>query len=227
MEQIAYLHNVNLRYGCFCNPGACRRHLGLTSQQVLKHYESGHVCGDGFDIVDGNPTGAIRASIGYMTTKENIDFLLLLIYNCWIKPSNVSTTSNYRSNHSKILNSTHIALQINQNLIKNPTLLLQANRDSNQNVQQMENSHTLKSNKLLQIFVYPIKSCAPFQVSSYPILPLIAFPSCSFSWFVYLQIGEEHLDDRTSRITIRPPMAHCEFKWRPSNSEERAKIVSD
>jgi hypothetical protein len=64
MEQIAYLHDVHLRYGCFCkcevpyeisksrifvnshclylysgNPGACRRHLGHHPNDMLKHYE--------------------------------------------------------------------------------------------------------------------------------------------------------------------------------------------
>ncbi|CAG7814994.1 unnamed protein product [Allacma fusca] len=39
MEQIAYLHDVHLRYGCFCNVGACRRHLRLDPEDVLKHYE--------------------------------------------------------------------------------------------------------------------------------------------------------------------------------------------
>jgi molybdenum cofactor sulfurtransferase len=51
--------------------------------------QAGHVCGDMRDIIDGVPTGAIRVSIGYMTTRENIDLLLGLIFNCWIKPSNV------------------------------------------------------------------------------------------------------------------------------------------
>lgn len=39
MEQIAYLHDVHLRYGCFCNPGACRRHLDLLPEEVIKQYE--------------------------------------------------------------------------------------------------------------------------------------------------------------------------------------------
>ena len=36
---LANLHSIQLRTGCFCNPGACRRHLNLTSEDVIKHFE--------------------------------------------------------------------------------------------------------------------------------------------------------------------------------------------
>ncbi|CAL8109547.1 unnamed protein product [Orchesella dallaii] len=136
MEQIAYLHDVHLRYGCFCNPGACRRHLKLLPDEVIKQYEAGHVCGDLNDLIDGKPTGAIRVSVGYMTTQENMDFLLRLIYRCWIQPENFR--------------------ERNENFpVSRPDIL---------SVESTVGRNSFKERKLLRIFVYPIKSCAAFEV---------------------------------------------------------------
>jgi molybdenum cofactor sulfurtransferase len=57
---IASLHNFTLRTGCFCNPGSCQTYLNLTSEELIKHYKAGHVCGDENDLVNGVPTGSIR-----------------------------------------------------------------------------------------------------------------------------------------------------------------------
>lgn len=51
-----------LRTGCFCNPGACQAHLGLSHEDVIRNYEAGHVCWDERDIIDGRPTGEASAS---------------------------------------------------------------------------------------------------------------------------------------------------------------------
>ena len=37
------------------------------------------------DLVNGKPTGAIRASIGYMTRKSDILRLVEVIKNCFLK----------------------------------------------------------------------------------------------------------------------------------------------
>ena len=34
VERLAGLSGIMLRGGCFCNPGACARHLGLTSLDI-------------------------------------------------------------------------------------------------------------------------------------------------------------------------------------------------
>ena len=52
VEKLAGLHSIFLRTGCFCNPGACARHLGLTASQLKQNYEAGHVCWDDNDIID-------------------------------------------------------------------------------------------------------------------------------------------------------------------------------
>lgn len=39
MAAVASLFKVILRTGCFCNPGACQRHLGLTDEDVRAHFQ--------------------------------------------------------------------------------------------------------------------------------------------------------------------------------------------
>ncbi|CAM9500010.1 unnamed protein product [Ectocarpus fasciculatus] len=39
VEKIASLENIQLRTGCFCNPGACQSSLGLTDDDVKEHLE--------------------------------------------------------------------------------------------------------------------------------------------------------------------------------------------
>ena len=53
IERIAALHSIFLRTGCFCNPGACASHLGLTAEQLRQNFEAGHVCWDDNDVIDG------------------------------------------------------------------------------------------------------------------------------------------------------------------------------
>lgn len=72
VSKLAEIHNIHLRTGCFCNPGACQEYLGLKESDLLAGIEAGHVCGDHIDLVNGLPTGAVRLSVGYMTTYEDI-----------------------------------------------------------------------------------------------------------------------------------------------------------
>ncbi|KAG9146810.1 hypothetical protein Leryth_005122 [Lithospermum erythrorhizon] len=86
VEKLASLSGIQLRTGCFCNPGACAKYLGLTHSDLLSNVEAGHVCWDDHDVLNGKPTGAVRVSFGYMSTFEDArrfinfieyDFLLL------------------------------------------------------------------------------------------------------------------------------------------------------
>lgn len=52
--------------------------------------QAGHVCGDMKDVIDGKPTGAIRMSVGYMTSRRELDSLLRLIRTCWLGPFQVT-----------------------------------------------------------------------------------------------------------------------------------------
>ncbi|XP_037082509.1 molybdenum cofactor sulfurase-like [Pollicipes pollicipes] len=78
VEKFAGVYDIDLRTGCFCNPGACQRFLGLSTETVKEHFQAGHVCGDETDLIDGRPTGAVRASFGYMSRRADADRLLLM-----------------------------------------------------------------------------------------------------------------------------------------------------
>uniref|UniRef100_A0A1I8N1B6 Molybdenum cofactor sulfurase n=1 Tax=Musca domestica TaxID=7370 RepID=A0A1I8N1B6_MUSDO len=81
---LAAVHNIQLRTGCFCNPGACQGFLQLSNDDIRKQYESGHICSDYNDLVDGVPTGAVRISVGYMTRKEDLDQVIQMIEKCYL-----------------------------------------------------------------------------------------------------------------------------------------------
>lgn len=85
VEQLAGMENIHIRTGCFCNPGACHYYLGLTSAEVKQNLAAGHVCWDGHDVMNGKPTGAIRASIGYMTSWEDIDTFLSFLKKYFVE----------------------------------------------------------------------------------------------------------------------------------------------
>ncbi|KAI8911686.1 pyridoxal phosphate-dependent transferase [Gorgonomyces haynaldii] len=72
--RLASVCQFHIRSGCFCNPGACQKHLGLSSIQIQEnHQKHGHVCGDSIDLIDGKPTGALRLSFGYCNTPQDVD----------------------------------------------------------------------------------------------------------------------------------------------------------
>lgn len=82
---IATQHNITLRTGCFCNPGSCQTHLHLTRDELMMHFNAGHVCGDDNDLVNGTPTGSIRVSFGYMNTKDEVDKFIEMIEKCYVQ----------------------------------------------------------------------------------------------------------------------------------------------
>ncbi|KAI7979425.1 Molybdenum cofactor sulfurase [Camellia lanceoleosa] len=81
VEKLASLSGIQLRAGCFCNPGACAKYLGLSHLDLLSNIEAGHICWDDHDIVNGKPTGAVRISLGYMSTFEDAKKFINFIVN--------------------------------------------------------------------------------------------------------------------------------------------------
>ncbi|KAJ8532657.1 hypothetical protein K7X08_012580 [Anisodus acutangulus] len=98
VEKLATLAGIQLRTGCFCNPGACAKYLGLSHLDILSNVEAGHVCWDDRDILHGKPTGAVRVSFGYMSTFEDAMKFVNFVENdfvissswCALQPSSIS-----------------------------------------------------------------------------------------------------------------------------------------
>ncbi|XP_071942133.1 molybdenum cofactor sulfurase-like isoform X2 [Antedon mediterranea] len=84
VDKLANLYSIQLRTGCFCNTGACQKFLGLTSDKVKKNFEAGHKCGDDKDLIDGQPTGSVRISFGYMSSWKDAKRFLQFIRECFM-----------------------------------------------------------------------------------------------------------------------------------------------
>jgi len=94
---------IQLRIGCFCNPGACQTAIPLSNEDVIKNYSSGHVCGDPRGILNGKPTGAIRASFGKESIWEDMDALVLFIEKVFVsRGEELASASKFDNPHSNI-----------------------------------------------------------------------------------------------------------------------------
>ncbi|XP_033215040.1 molybdenum cofactor sulfurase isoform X2 [Belonocnema kinseyi] len=86
---MAALYNIQLRTGCFCNPGACQRHLALSNRTILENYEAGYVCGGSKDLIGGQPTGCVRISFGYMSSVNDVETVLRMVRKCFLNKPEV------------------------------------------------------------------------------------------------------------------------------------------
>jgi molybdenum cofactor sulfurtransferase len=76
---------IQLRTGCFCNPGACQMALQLSNNDVILNYEeSGHTCGDPIDTINNRPIGAIRISFGKDSIWEDLNALVLFLEKMFV-----------------------------------------------------------------------------------------------------------------------------------------------
>ncbi|XP_073149560.1 molybdenum cofactor sulfurase isoform X2 [Henckelia pumila] len=138
VEKLASLSSIQLRTGCFCNPGACAKHLDLSHSDLLSNVEAGHICWDDHDILNGKPTGAVRVSFGYMSTFEDAQKFLKFIESAFVSFPAQSTY-----------------LDLMREWPSHPP---------SEGADGFIARYFLKS-----IMVYPIKSCAGFNVESWPL----------------------------------------------------------
>ena len=75
-------HNIHLRGGCHCNPGSCFSSMNIPEDVAMNYFNNKTTCGDNNDIIDGIPLGAVRASLGWATTDDDIStFVKFLVDN--------------------------------------------------------------------------------------------------------------------------------------------------
>ncbi|XP_011012128.1 PREDICTED: molybdenum cofactor sulfurase isoform X6 [Populus euphratica] len=103
VEKLASLSGIQLRTGCFCNPGACAKYLGLSHLDLLSNLEAGHVCWDDNDIIQGKLTGAVRVSFGYMSTYEDAKKFIDFITSSFVSKPNKSENWNMLRTKSILL----------------------------------------------------------------------------------------------------------------------------
>lgn len=94
VSKLAALHKpaIQFRTGCFCNPGACQEALNLSDDKLINNFEvAGHVCGDHIDLINGQPTGAIRISFGKDSLWEDLDEFVLFVAKTFVNSHSGAT----------------------------------------------------------------------------------------------------------------------------------------
>ena len=81
IEQEAITHNISLRTGCFCNPGAGEIALGISKPELAACFtQPGHdqrLSLDDFRLcIDGKASGAVRISVGLVSNFEDVQAFL-------------------------------------------------------------------------------------------------------------------------------------------------------
>jgi molybdenum cofactor sulfurtransferase len=138
--------------GCFCCIGGCQEALGLSAVQVEGNVKRGRSCADSSgDIIDGCPTGAVRASLGYMSSRRDCDALLNMLRDVFL-----DKTGNTLQTESASVDSATV-VSVSDSVVA----------EGSSRASQPHEAIQLRS-----IYVYPIKSCAGDQ--PFP-------PSCSLS----------------------------------------------
>jgi molybdenum cofactor sulfurtransferase len=83
VDALANDRKIYVRSGQHCNPGGVASNLNMDSWHAKRLISDGHRCGlaheTGTEVVNGKPTGVVRVSLGAMTTKANIDSLIMFL----------------------------------------------------------------------------------------------------------------------------------------------------
>ncbi|RDL36767.1 uncharacterized protein BP5553_06119 [Venustampulla echinocandica] len=75
VEYLANEKGIYLRSGGLCNAGGIASYLKVEPWQFKRAWSSGYRCGAAgpLEIINGKPTGVVRASLGAMSTIEDVD----------------------------------------------------------------------------------------------------------------------------------------------------------
>ena len=79
VEKVATVKRIHIRTGGLCNPGGIAASLGLEPWEMKDNFSAGQRCGNENDIMNGKPTGMIRASLGAMSVLGDVDDFLSFI----------------------------------------------------------------------------------------------------------------------------------------------------
>lgn len=95
LERLASVNNIHIRTGRLCNPGSAARWTKLDSEDIIDSFYNGKTCHDDQDMWNGKPAGAIRISVGAMTTIDDILIWMNFFkkYYVEIAPSSVMNNS--------------------------------------------------------------------------------------------------------------------------------------
>ncbi|CAI2174189.1 11144_t:CDS:10 [Funneliformis geosporum] len=72
LERLASVNGIHIRSGILCNPGSVARWIKLYPENIIDSFACGKTCHDEQDMWDGKPAGAVRISVGAMSTIDDI-----------------------------------------------------------------------------------------------------------------------------------------------------------
>ncbi|KAJ6246955.1 molybdenum cofactor sulfurase [Anaeramoeba flamelloides] len=72
---------IQVRTGCHCNPGSCSKYFGINEDDRITLMGKKSGCSDKIFQVNNKWLGAIRASLGYLSTFEDIEYFLFVFKN--------------------------------------------------------------------------------------------------------------------------------------------------
>jgi len=196
VERVLALHHVQVRGGCFCNPGACQEHLGLAQADLEAAIAAGHVCGDNKDLILGRPTGAVRLSFGYFNTEQDVSDLVDIVRRHFVcsgvsnrvpldssrsrrrdneGPSSIGNHSDAPMANSMVASSSSNSLNEDSG---DDSAFVDAWDERGDIVKRVPQEDTpgeslsfssTGQGRVAEIWLYPIKSCAGMRVSSWPL----------------------------------------------------------
>lgn len=76
--------DIFVRSGSLCNPGGTATYLDWSPAELKEAYEYGHRCSAPLSSYMGKPLGVVRASLGAMTTEDDIDRLVEFIRETYV-----------------------------------------------------------------------------------------------------------------------------------------------
>ncbi|KAK0655738.1 pyridoxal phosphate-dependent transferase [Cercophora newfieldiana] len=86
VEHAANERGIYVRSGGICCPGGIFSSLGYEPWQLKRARSAGHHCGsDGLSIINELPTGVVRASLGAMSTTQDVDAFVSFLHGAFIE----------------------------------------------------------------------------------------------------------------------------------------------
>lgn len=86
-EEATFIEKINIRTGTMCNTGGASRYIGYTEEDIILNHQTGHICGDNLDVLRGKPTGAIRVSLGAMSSVKDVEALIYCLQKYFLNTS--------------------------------------------------------------------------------------------------------------------------------------------
>lgn len=87
VEQLANQRDIYVRAGGLCNPGGIASYLKVAPWHFKRAWSAGHRCSesDNTEIINGKPTGVVRASLGAMSILSDVDIFLAFMWETFVE----------------------------------------------------------------------------------------------------------------------------------------------